>query len=77
MANTKKIPKALMPKGHEIDDKLISEMKKKRATITSSVQFRHGFLESQKRINDQNEFDRLQGAKRIIGLQPNVTSRMK
>ena len=28
-------------------------------------------------INYQNEFDRLQGAKRLTALQPNVKSRMK
>ena len=34
-------------------------------------------LESQKRVNYQNEFDRLQGAKIIIGLQPQVKQHMK
>ena len=34
-------------------------------------------MESQKRINYQNEFDRLQGAKKLSGLDPNVKSRMK
>ena len=34
MANKKKLN--LMPKGYEIDNKLMSEMKKKRATIASS-----------------------------------------
>ena len=78
MTNKKKAnPKALMPKGYEIDEKLMDEMKKKRANIVSSVQFRHDILESQKRINYQNEFDRLQGSKKISGLDPNVKSRMQ
>ena len=34
-------------------------------------------LESQTRANYQNEFDRLQGAKRLSALHPNVKSRMK
>ena len=47
--------------------------------IKASVQFRNDILESQKRVDYQNEFDRLQGAKnkKIIGLQPDVKSRMK
>ena len=65
MANKKKIiPQALMPKGYEIDSKLMSEMNKKKASVASSIQFGNGVLESQKRINYQSEFDRLQGAKR-------------
>ena len=48
--NKKATPKALMPKGYEIDNKLMDEMKKKRASIVSSVQFRNQLLESQKRI---------------------------
>ena len=39
--------KGFMPKGYEIDNKLIGEMNKKRATIASSVQFRNDILESQ------------------------------
>jgi hypothetical protein len=70
-------PKALMPKGYEIDNKLMDEMKKKRANIVSSVQFRHDLLESQKRINYQNEFDRLQGAKKLSGLDQHAKSRMQ
>ena len=58
------IPKALMPKGPEIDNKSMSEMKKKPASVASPIQFRHDILESKKRVNYQNEFDRLQGAKR-------------
>ena len=33
--------------------------------------------ESQKIVNYQNEFDRLQGAKRLTALHPNAKSRMK
>ena len=69
--------KGFMPKGYEVDNKLMDEMKKKRATIASSVQFRNDLLESQKRINYQNEFDRLQGAKKLAGLDANAKTRMK
>ena len=34
-------------------------------------------LESQKRVNYKNEFDRLQGAKKLHGLDANAKSRMK
>ena len=34
-------------------------------------------LESQKRVNYQNEFDRFQGAKRLTALHPDAKSRMK
>ena len=37
---------------------------KKQEKIKTQVQFRHDLLESQKRIKYQNEFDRLQGAKK-------------
>ena len=55
----------------------IAEVHEKREKITSSIQFRKDLLESQKRVKYQNEFDRLHGAKRIIGLQPNVKERME
>ena len=58
-------------------NKLISELPEKREKIKAQVQFRHDLLESQKRINYKNEFDRLQGAKKIIGLDPQVKLRMK
>ena len=78
MTGKKKVDtKALMPKGYEIDNKLMGEMKKKMANIVSSVQFRNDIMESQKRVNYQNEFDRLQGAKKLSGLDPNVKSRMQ
>ena len=78
MTNKKKAnTKALMPRGYEIDNKLMSDMKKKREDIASSVQFRNDVLESQKRVNYQNEFDRLQGSNKLSGLNPNVKSRMQ
>ena len=57
--------------------KLISELPEKREKIKAQIEFRNNILESQKRINYKNEFDRLQGAKRISGLDPQVKSRMK
>ena len=42
MANKKKtIPQALLPKGYEIDNKFMYEMKKKQASVASPVQFRN------------------------------------
>ena len=43
-------------------NKLIAELPEKREKIKAQVQFRHDLLESQKRVNYKNEFDRLQGA---------------
>ena len=57
--------------------KLISELPEKREKIKAQVGFRNDILESQKRINYQNEFDRLQGAKKLPGLDSNTKSRMK
>ena len=54
----------------------MSEMKKKQASVASSVQFRNEVLDSQKRINYQSESDRLRRAKRLTALHPNVKSRM-
>ena len=56
--------------------KLIAELLEKREIIKTQVQFRK-ILESQKRGNYQNESNRLQGAKRLTALQPDVKSRMK
>ena len=39
-------------------NKLISELPEKRDKIKTQVQFRHDLLESQKRVNYKNEFDR-------------------
>ena len=45
-------------------NKLIAELLEKRKYIKAQVQFRHDLLESQKRVNYKNEFDRLQDAKK-------------
>ena len=58
-------------------DKLIVELPEKRENIKAQVQFRHDLLESQTRINYKNEFDRLQGAKRLPGLDANTKPSMK
>ena len=58
-------------------NKLISELPEKREKIKAQIEFRHELLESQKRVNYKNEPDRLQGAKRISGLDVNAKTRMK
>ena len=58
-------------------NKLIAELPEKREKIKAQVQFRHDLLESQKRVNYQNEFDRLQGAKKLAGLDKHAKSRMQ
>ena len=58
-------------------NKLIEQLPEKRENIKSQVQYRHDFLESQKRVNYQSEFDRLQGAKKLSALDPNVKNRMR
>ena len=70
MANKKKLQL-----GSINANKFIAEIPAKK--IQAQVQFRHDIIESQKRINYQNEFDRLQGAKKLVGLNPNVKSQMK
>ena len=45
-------------------NKLIAELPEKREKIKAQTEFRNSILESQKRINYQNESDRLQGAKK-------------
>ena len=57
-------------------NKVISELPGKREKLKAQVEFRNGILESQKRVNYQNEFDRLQGAKKLPGLDSNTKSRM-
>ena len=57
--------------------KLITELPPKREKIKAQTEFRHDLSESQKRTNYQNEFDRLQGAKKLSGLDTHVKSRMK
>ena len=56
-------------------NKLIAELQEKRKNIKAQLQFRHDLLESQKIINYKNEFDRLQGAKKLPGLDANTKSR--
>ena len=56
---------------------LIAELPEKRERIRAQVEFRHDILESQIRVNYKNEFDRLQGAKKLPGLDANAKSRMK
>ena len=68
---------AFMPKGYEMNNKLMEEMKKKKENIASSVQFRNEVLESQKRVNYQNEFDRLHSTKKLSALDPTAKARMK
>ena len=58
-------------------NKLIAELPEKREKIKAQIEFRNNILESQKRINYKNEFDRLQGAKKISGLDANAKTRMK
>ena len=58
-------------------NKLIAELTEKREKIKAQVQFRHDLLEAQKRVNYQNEFDRLQGAKKLAGLDVKAKSRMQ
>ena len=45
-------------------NKLIAESPEQREKVKAQVQFRHGLLESQKRVNYNNEFDKLLGAKK-------------
>ena len=58
-------------------NKLIPELPEQREKVKAQVQFRHGLLEPQKRVNYKNEFDRLLGAKQIAGLDANAKTRMK
>ena len=45
-------------------NKFVAELLEQREKVKAQVQFRHDLLESQKRVNYKNEFDRLQGAKK-------------
>ena len=58
-------------------NKCIAELPEKRKKIKAQIEFRHDLLESQQRINYQNESDRLQGAKKLSGLDTHAKSRMK
>ena len=57
--------------------KLIAELPEKREKIKAQIEFRHYLLESQERAHYKSESDRLQGAKRLPGLDANAKSRMK
>ena len=58
-------------------NKLIAEKPEKREKIKAQIEFRNNVIESQKRVNYKSEFDRLQGGKRISGLDVNAKTRMK
>ena len=58
-------------------NKLIAELPEKREKNKVHIEFRHELLESQKRVNYKNEFDRLQGAKKLPGLDAKTKSRMQ
>ena len=58
-------------------NKLTAELHEGQEKVQAQVEFRHDLLEPQKRINYKNEFDRLQGAKKLSGLDANTNSRMK
>ena len=58
-------------------NKLIVELPEKREKIKAQIEFRINILESQKQVNYKNEFDRLQGAKKLPGLDANTKTRMK
>ena len=49
-------------------NKLTTEPHDKREKIKAQIEFRHDLLELQKRVSYQSEFDRLQGAKKLSGL---------
>ena len=56
--------------------KLFAELPEKREKIKAQIGFRNNILEPQKRINYKNELGRLQGAKKLIGLDANAKTRM-
>ena len=58
-------------------NKLIAELPEKREKIKAQIGFRNNIIESQKRISYKNEFDRLQGANKISGLDANAKTRVK
>ena len=58
-------------------NKSIAELPEKRQKIKAHIEFRHDLLESQKRVSYHNEFDSLQGAKRLPGLDDKTKTRMK
>ena len=58
-------------------NELAAEIPEKRKKIRAQIEFRNDLLESQKRINYKSEFDRLQGAKKLPGLDANTKTRMQ
>ena len=58
-------------------NELIDQLPEKKRKIHGQVQFRHDLLEPQKRVNYQSEYDRLQGGKKLSGLDVNTKSRMQ
>ena len=58
-------------------NKLIAELPEKREKSKAQIEFRNNITDSQKIVNYKNEFDRLQGAKKLAGLDANAKSRMK
>ena len=56
---------------------MIAELPEKREKNKAQIEFRNNILESQKRVNYKNEFDRLQGAKKLSGLDATAKTRMK
>ena len=58
-------------------NKLTAGLLEKREKVRAQVELRHDILESQKRVNYKSEFDRLQGAKELSGLDPHVKTIMK
>ena len=69
--------KKATPGTAQFNKRIVAELPEQREKVKAQVQFRHDLLESQKRVNYKNEFDRLQGAKRLPGLDANTKSRMK
>ena len=58
-------------------NKFIAELHGKRETNKAHIEFINDILESQKRINYKSEFERLQGAKKLVGLDAHTITRMK
>ena len=58
-------------------NKLAAGTPEKREKIKAQIEFRNDILEPQKRINNKNESDRLQGAKKLSGLDPHVKTGMQ
>ena len=58
-------------------NKLITELLEKRQKIRAQIESKNDALASQKRMNYKNEFDRLQGGKKLPGLDANTKSRMQ